>query len=131
MTEEETRIIAEPVVRGIVDCMACRDYERIPEFAALPAGISAAQLRNWCEAYLMENRLRCFDSYGAPVHFAPFCDMKHYEQLNVYLYNDGSGFSAEFDLSSDGALNDLMLLVEFLYDENQTPVPHIEDIHVL
>ena len=47
------------------------------------------------------------------------------------IYNDGSGFSAEFDLSSDGALNDLMLIVEFLYDENQTPVPHIEDIHVL
>ena len=32
MTEEEARIIAEPVVRGIVDCMACRDYARDSAF---------------------------------------------------------------------------------------------------
>ena len=129
MTEEEARIIAEPVVRGIVDCMADRDYERICEFAALPEGISAAAIRNWCGAYLMENRLRCFDHYGAPVQ--PYSEKKHYEQLNVYIYNDGSGFSAEYDLSSDGVLNDLILIVEFLFDEKQEPVPHIEDIHVL
>lgn len=131
MTEEEARIIAEPVVRHIVDCMADRAYNRIPEYAALPAGISAAQLRNWSESYLMENRLRCFDHYGAPNHAPAIYEDMPYEQLNVYVYNDGAGFSAEYDLASDGELNDLILIVEFLYDENQNLIPHLEDIHVV
>ncbi len=131
MTEEEARIIAEPVVQNIVNCMADRDYDRICEFAALPEGISAAAFRNWSESYLMENRLRCFDHYGAPVHLQPCCDRNHYEQLNLYVYDDGAGFSAEYDLASDGELNDLILIVEFLFDENRNLIPHIEDIHVL
>ncbi len=131
MTEQEARIIAIPVMQNIVNCLADHDYERIPEYAAFPEGITVSQLRNWCEAYLKQQNLRSFDHYGVAVNAQAYSGSTPFEQLNVYIYNDGSGFTAEYDLASGGVLDDLILMIEFLYDENMELIPYLENLHVL
>ena len=131
MTEAEARIIAEPVMQGIVNCMARGDYDKIPEYAAFSEGITLAVFQEVAEGYLEDNGFPHYDAYGAENLFQPQYDKSLYQQLNVYIYNNGKGFSAEYDLTTDGELNDLTLMVEFLFDENGIAKPFIDDLHVL
>lgn len=131
MTEEEARIIAEPVIKQIVNCMADGDYDRITEFAAFSEGFTPKLFQEVAEGYLEDNGFPHYDAYGVPNLFQPQYDKSLYKQLNVYVYNNGSGFGAEYDLTTDGELNDLTLMVEFRYDEDQKLQPFIDDLHVL
>ncbi|RSD27797.1 DUF7668 domain-containing protein [Mesobacillus subterraneus] len=55
-----------------------------------------------------------------------------YENVAFYKYNDGSGYSLEFELWIDNQSSDLTLSCEALLDENQKIVSFtIENLHVL
>ncbi|MDO4943792.1 MAG: hypothetical protein Q4E74_01170 [Ruminococcus sp.] len=53
-----------------------------------------------------------------------------YHQLNFYHYDNGSGFWADYDLTTDCELNDLTLQMEFLYDRENLKARLI-DLHVM
>ena len=127
MTEQEAKTMAEPVVKNIVNCMANGDYEHILEFAELENGITIDEFKKWAEDYLEENSFSHYDKYGVAINF----HAQHYQQFSVYTYNDGSGFSVDYDLTTDGELNDLTLIMNFLFDNNKVLRAYIHDLHVL
>ncbi|MCR5122899.1 MAG: hypothetical protein K6B74_10830 [Ruminococcus sp.] len=132
MTEEEARKIAEPVVEGVVNCMAEKNYAEIEKYAAFCDDMIPRDVFiDAAEDYLVDNGLDCYDRYGAPNNFKPQYDISLYHQLEIYVYDNGTGFGAEYDLTTNGELNDLTLMLEFRPDENGVLQPYIEDIHVL
>ena len=81
--------------------------------------------------YKSDNELECFDKYGATCNFNPkYQDGSKYEQENFYFYDDGSGFAYEYDLTTNGELNDLTLMLDFKYEDSNIKT-FFDDIHVL
>lgn len=131
MTEQEALQIAEPVVRGVVNCMADRNYEGITEYASYIEGVTPEKFRNWAEEFLELNGFSHYDRYGFPNNFQPQYDKTRYQQMSIYIYNDGTGFGVEYDLTSDSELNDLTLIMDFFYNAEGDIKAYIEDLHVL
>ena len=132
MTEKEARKTAEPIIEGVVNCMAERNYAGAAEYAAFSDDMIPLDIFiEAAEHYLEDNELPCYDRYGTPNNFKPNYDISLYHQLNIYVYDNGSGFRAEYDLTTNGEPNDLTLMIDFLYDENGILKPYIYDIHVL
>ena len=127
MTEQEAKTLAEPTVKNIVDCMANGDYEHILEYAELENGITIDEFKKWANDYLDENDFSHYDEYDVPNNF----HAQNYQQFCVYIYDDGSGFMVEYDLTTDSELNDLTLIMNFLYDNNKILKAYIHDLHVL
>lgn len=65
---------------------------------------------------LEENGYTTIDEYGVKCSFNP---PYQYSQLDIYDYNDGSGFLLEYAMTSNGDLVDMSLQLEFLYTENK------------
>lgn len=51
--------------------------------------------------------------------------------MSFTIYRDGRGFSADYDLTTDGELNDLTLQMEFLFTDANTMNPIFLDVHVM
>lgn len=51
-------------------------------------------------------------------------------RFDVYEYNDGSGYGAEYDLTSNGELNDFTIMFDFIKG-NEGYLVYLTDIHVL
>ena len=131
MTEQEAKALAEPIVKEVVNCMADGRYDQIPDYAGFQdESITIEDFRGWAEDYLIDNELPHYDRYGVPNNFQPKYDKSLYHQFSVYLYNDGTGFEVNYDLTTDSELNDLTLIMEFLFDDNGVRA-NIVDIHVL
>ena len=54
------------------------------------------------------------DEYGVPCHFNP---QYEYSQIELYPYDDGSGFALEYALTTSSELMDLVLQLEFIYTD--------------
>ncbi|MBR2402010.1 MAG: hypothetical protein IKB01_04450 [Lachnospiraceae bacterium] len=50
--------------------------------------------------------------------------------VDIYRYNDGSGYGMDYDLTTDGASNDLTIQIDFLKQEEGYLVV-LEDLHTL
>ena len=131
MTEQEAKVLAEPIVKEIVDCMADGRYDLIPKYAGFQDETTTVDdFKEWAEGYLEDNELSHYDRYGVPNNFQPSYDKSLYHQFSVYLYNNGTGFEVDYDLTTDSELNDLTLIMEFLFSDNGIKA-NIVDIHVL
>ncbi|WP_051589049.1 hypothetical protein [Ruminococcus sp. NK3A76] len=131
MTEQEAKVLAEPIVKEIVDCMADGRYDLIPKYAGFQDETTTVDdFKEWAEGYLEDNELSHYDRYGVPNNFQPAYDKSLYHQFSVYLYNNGTGFEVDYDLTTDSKLNDLTLIMEFLFSDNGIKA-NIVDIHVL
>lgn len=131
MTEQEAKVLAEPIVKEIVDCMADGRYDLIPKYAGFQDETTTVDdFKEWAEGYLEDNELSHYDRYGVPNNFQPAYDKSLYHQFSVYLYNNGTGFEVDYDLTTDSELNDLTLIMEFLFSDNGIKA-NIVDIHVL
>ena len=131
MTEQEAKILAEPIVKEVVDCMADGRYDLIPDYADFQdKSVTIDDFKEWSENYLEDNELTHYDKYGVPNTFQPQYDKSLYHQFSVYIYNDGTGFEVDYDLTTDGEINDLTLIMEFLFHDNGVKA-YIVDIHVL
>ena len=131
MTEEEAKVLAEPIVKEVVNCMANGRYDLIPNYAGFQdESITIEDFKGWAEDYLKDNGLSHYDKYGVPNNFQPNYDKSLYHQFSVYLYNNGTGFEVDYDLTTDSEINDLTLIMEFLFIDNGVKA-NIVDIHVL
>ena len=128
VSEQEAEQLAEPVVKEVVNCIAGKRYADIGKYAQFD-GLSLSVLTEVIEGYLELNGLPYMDCFGVPCTFQP--QWYEYHQLKCYVYNDGSGFHADYDLSTDGELNDLTLQMEFLFTESGGVVASISDVHVM
>ena len=52
------------------------------------------------------------------------------QEIDLFTFNDGSGYSLDYDLTTDGEINDLTLQVEFLKKGNGYMVS-LDDLHTL
>lgn len=131
MTEQEAKVLAEPIVKEVVNCMADGRYDLIPNYAKFnDERITIEDFKRWAEEYLEANELSHYDKYGVPNNFQPKYDKSLYQQFSVILYNNGTGFQVDYDLTTDSEINDLTLIMEFLFVENGVNA-YIDDIHVL
>lgn len=114
MLEKECVDIATPVVENVVNQMAKNDYESLVDSVGNTTE-DLADLKDWVNGFLQLNELSGIDAYGVACNFHPQYD---YHQLSVYPYDDESGFSVDYDLTTDGERNDLTLQLEFKKQEN-------------
>lgn len=118
---------AENIVKKVVNMIANKKYDEIIDIAQLGTWTSAS-IEELVEGYLEINDIMIIDCYDVP------CNTQfsyEYRQLNFYHYNDGTGFGIDYDLTTQGEINDLTLQMEFLYDDKQGLVAKFEDLHVL
>ena len=52
------------------------------------------------------------------------------QEIDLFTFNDGSGYSMDYDLTTDGEKNDLTLQIEFLKQGNGYIVS-LDDLHTL
>ena len=52
------------------------------------------------------------------------------QEIDLFPFNDGSGYSMDYDLTTDGEKNDLTLQIEFLKKGNGCIVS-LDDLHTL
>lgn len=69
----------------------------------------------YVEKSLELNDFDTIDEQGVECHFNPPYE---YSQLEIYDYDDQTGFAVDYDLTSNSELVDMRLQVEFLYTDN-------------
>ncbi len=127
MTEKEAVEIAKPIVKQVVDALSKRRYEDICHYAKLYQ-ISLQTLQEMIEEYLTLNELPYIDAFDVDCNLYPNYD---YQQLDCVVYNDGSGFTLDYALTTDSNFNDLTLQMEFIWTEEDIIEARILDVHVL
>lgn len=120
-------ISAEKIVEQVVNTISEANYSKIAEIVDDLECLSISEIEECVEGFKSINGLKCFDSYGVPCFFKPKYE---YHQLNFYKWDDGKGMSCEYDLTTDGHLNDLTLMIDFYYEENMLKSV-LKDLHVL
>jgi len=121
------KISAEKIVEQVVNAISEKNYSKIAEIVdGLDCWI-ISEIEECAEGFKSINDLECFDSYGIPCSFRPKYE---YHQLSFYKWNDGKGMSCDYDLTTDGDLNDLTLMIDFYYEENMLRSV-FKDLHVL
>lgn len=128
MTEQEAFEIAVPIVRVVVDYIANKSYEKIPDVVGFSNGNSLQLIVTAINQFMDDAGITSMDTYDTPCKNGPD---RYHEQLNVFVYSDGRGFAVDYFLATNGEINDLTLQMEFLVDSNGNYNPFIEDCHVL
>ncbi len=72
-------------------------------------------LSEFLHGTLEENGFDAVDEYGAECSFKPNYE---YSQLTIDEYDDKSGFYLDYEMTSDGELVDLILQLEFIYEDD-------------
>lgn len=127
MDKQEAARSAEPIVKKIVDCIAERRYADIEQYAEFEE-LSLSDFTELIEGFLEINELPYMDHFGVPCTFSP---QYEYHQLHCIVYRDGSGFHADYDLTTNGELNDLTLQMDFLLTESGTLAVKNLNAHVM
>ncbi len=127
MNKQEAEQLATPVVKEIVNCISERRYSDIEKYAEFES-ISLSDFTELIEGFLEINELPYIDRFEVPCTFNP---QYEYHQLSCIVYSDGRGFHADYDLTTDGELNDLTLNMEFLFMESGALAVKISDAHVM
>lgn len=127
MNEHEAERLAEPVVKEIVNCISEKRYSDIGKYAEFK-GISLSDFEELIEGFLKINELPYMDRFEVPCTFHP---QYEYHQLHCIVYSDGRGFHVDYDLTTDGELNDLTLQMDFLFTESGSLAAKVLDAHVM
>lgn len=110
---QEYRDLAIETVKTILHLFHEKRYDQVPgavdesEIEDLPD-----YLRESIQGALDLGGMDTFDEYGAPCDFHPqyeFC------QLHFFPFTDGSGFAADYEMTSGAQLAHLVLQLRFLY----------------
>ena len=97
--------------RDIMDCVDGSEVDDVRE------------LLEYIDDSLQLNDFDKIDEYGVECNFHPNYE---YSQLQVYEFNDQTGFVVEYQMTSDSELVDLTLQLEFLYNEDGYKITSID-----
>lgn len=106
MNNDEAKKIAEPIVKAVVDCIAAKKYYELNLHTTIDSSMTLELFEELVEGFLEINKLLYIDGYDILCNFKP---KNEYSQRCVYIYNVGSGFAVDYDLTMAGELNDLTL----------------------
>ena len=127
MNKEEVEKLAEPVVKKIVNCISEKRYADIEKYAEFEE-MTLSDFKELIEGFLEINELPYIDCFNVPCTFNP---QYEYHQFSCIVYSDRSGFHVDYDLTTDGELNDLTLQMSFLFTESGALVAKVLDAHVM
>lgn len=127
MNKQEAEQLAEPVVKEIVNCISEKRYADIEKYAEFE-DISLSDFTESVEGFLEINELPYIDRFEVPCTFTP---QYKYHQLSCIVYRDERDFHVDYDLTTDGELNDLTLQMDFLFTESKEFLVKILGVHVM
>ena len=107
------------VITNILKAIHLKKYEDIMNYVDESEIDDLNEFFGYVEKSLELNDFDMIDEYGVECHFNPPYE---YSQLEVYDYNDQTGFAVDYDLTSNSELVDMVLQVEFLYTDNDYTV---------
>lgn len=103
------------VITKILEAFHSKEYEKIMNYVDESKEGDLASLFECVESTLSENNFGTIDEYGTPCNFHP---QYEYSQLSLYEYNDNTGFTVDYDMTSNSELVYLTLQLKFLYTDN-------------
>ena len=123
---QEHRDLAIETIKTILHLFHEKRYDEVPgavdesEIEDLPD-----YLQTCLQGTLDLNDMDTFDEYGAPCDFHPRYE---YHQLHFFPLTDGSGFAADYELTSGAQLAQLVLQLRFLYQPDGSLRRVFEDV---
>lgn len=103
------------VITNILTAIRLKKYEDIMNYVDESEIDDLNEFFSYVEKTLELNDFDTIDEYGVEYHFNPPYE---YSQLEIYDYDDQTGFAVDYDLTSNSELVDMVLQVEFLYTDN-------------
>ena len=103
------------VITNILKAIHLKKYEDIMNYVDESEIDDLNEFFGYVEKTLELNDFDTIDEYGVECHFNPTYE---YSQLEIYDYDDQTGFAVDYDLTSNSELVDMVLQVEFLYTDN-------------
>ena len=115
MTEQHKDQAIE-VVKNICHVLHEKRYDDLPSCVDKMEWDDTEVIRECIQGTLEMDDFDVFDEYGVPCNFMPQYEYRH--EVMFFEYKDGSGFAVDYELTSGGDLTDLVLQLEFLYQDS-------------
>ena len=103
------------VITNILTAIHLKKYEDIMNYVDESEIDDLNEFFDYVEKTLELNDFDTIDEYGVECNFHPPYE---YSQLEIYDYDNQTGFAVDYDLTSNSELVYMMLQVEFLYSDN-------------
>ena len=103
------------VITNILKAIHLKKYEDIMNYVDESEIDDLNEFFGYVEKTLELNDFDTIDEYGVECNFHPPYE---YSQLEIYDYDNQTGFAVDYDLTSNSELVYMMLHVEFLYSDN-------------
>lgn len=114
MTEHHKTQAIE-TIKAILHAFHKKNYTEIPDLVDRCSVSDMAPLSESIQGTLELNGFTAIDEYGIPCSFNP---PYGFSQLTFSEQRDRSGFVAEYQMTSDSVLVDMVLLLKFEYTDN-------------
>jgi len=111
--QNEEKVIE--VLKKILRAIHLNNYRDIMDCVDGSEADDVRELLKYIDDSLQLNDFDKIDEYGVECNFHPNYE---YSQLQVYEFNDQTGFAVEYQMTSISELVDLTLQLEFLYNED-------------
>ena len=111
------------VLKKILRAIRLNNYSEIIDCVDGSEVDDVRELLEYIDDSLQLNDFDKIDEYGVECNFHPNYE---YSQLQVYEFNDQTGFAVEYQMTSDSELVDLTLQLEFLYQEDGYKITSID-----
>ena len=111
MTEQHRELAIE-TVKNILHVLHEKRYEDLPSCVDVMEWNDTEEIRECIQGTLEINNFDALDEYGVPCSFQPQYEYHH--EVQLYEYSNGSGFAADYELTSGGELTYLCLQLKFL-----------------
>ena len=119
--QNEEKVIE--VLKKILRAIHLKNYRDIMDCVDGSEVDDVRELLEYIDDSLQLNDFDKIDEYGVECNFHPTYE---YSQLQVYEFNDQTGFAVEYQMTSDSELVDLTLQLEFLYQEDDYKITSID-----
>ena len=103
------------VITNILKEIHLKNYEDIKNYVDEFEIDDLNEFFGYVEKTLELNDFDTIDEYGVACNFHPPYE---YSQLEIYDYNDHSGFAVDYEMTSNSELVDMTLQLEFLYTKD-------------
>ncbi|WP_160680563.1 hypothetical protein [Clostridium sp. C8-1-8] len=111
--EEIIKNFCSEIINAISDGNYSTVFEKVDEAKDWDVTL----LSDVIEHFKEDNDLQGIDKYDVPCTFNPkYSDGSKYKQEDIFLFNDNSGFGYEYHITTDGAPNDLVLSLQFIFE---------------
>ena len=103
------------VITNILTAIHLKKYEDIMNYVDESEIDDLNEFFGCVEKTLELNDFDTIDEYGVECHFNPPYE---YSQLEIYDYDDQTGFAVDYEMTSNSELVDMTLQLEFLYTKD-------------